>query len=236
MNSGLLSNLTRILVIEDDHVLRASIEDVLTSLGHTVVSFADAEAIEDLSLLEKIDIILLDLTLPGQDGIHFAQRVRAKNEHIGIIIHSARSKSSEIGLGFIAGADAYITKPASMNEICNAVQSLNSRLKNKSYSDAFSLRYNARNNLLFFEGQTVELSQKQSSLLVSFVRAKDNVLETWQIAETLGLDLDDLNKTNIELQISRLRKKIALVNRDKTSIISIRGHGYKLVLNVEIEV
>lgn len=128
MNSGLLSNLARILVVEDDHVLRASIEDVLTSQGHTVVSFADAEAIEDLSILENIDIILLDLTLPGQDGIHFAQHVRAKNEQIGIIIHSARSKSSEIGLGFIAGADAYITKPASMNEICNAVQSLNSRL------------------------------------------------------------------------------------------------------------
>jgi DNA-binding response OmpR family regulator len=234
MGSDDNTNRPNILIIEDDAILSESISDVLTFDGNTVFCIDSAESIVEMSFINKFDIILLDLNLPGEDGISFANRIRTQNDNIGLIIHSARTKSIEIGQGYASGADIYIKKPASMQEICNAVRSLYKRINKKQNANLNKLKYNPKNNLLSMEDLSVELTETQSTLLISFTRAKENTLETWQIADLLGLDLDCLDKRKVELQISRLRQKIELVAPRKKSILAIRGYGYQLVVDVKI--
>lgn len=235
MSANSKSNAANVLIIEDDQILSECIEDVLIMAGCKVYSLESVELVDDLSFIDNFDIILLDLNLPGEDGISFAKRIRARNQLIGLVIHSARSASRDIGEGYQSGADIFITKPASMDEIRNAVQSLQNRLKHSYNSNLYTLNLNTRKNILSLGNKSIYLTQIQSTLLVSFIRARNNILETWQIAEVLGLDLDNLNKSIIELHISRLRKKILSIVTSQTTISSIRNRGYQLEIHVKIE-
>lgn len=224
-----------ILIVEDNDNLRDSIVDELTTRGHHVRGIDCAEALPEQPHLAHLDLAILDLNLPGEDGLSLANRLRSSHPELGIIMLTARIQTEERASGYAHGADIYLIKPASLSELNAAINALARRLKPDLTAVSNSLRvYPSQRKLTTPDGSIFSLTEHESSLLVAFSRAPQNTLCTWQIAEILGMDMDQPNKPAIELHIVRLRKKLPLLGSSTSPIQAIRGYGYRLCVETQI--
>lgn len=226
-----------ILVVEDNENFRESIVDALENLGHHVRATECAESLPEQHDLLRLDIAVLDLNLPGEDGLSLAERLRATHPDLGIIMLTARSQSEERSLGYARGADIYLTKPGSLSELENAIGALARRLKRPTVSasvEALTLDC-ARLELLSPNGPSHTLTNNEASLLAAFARSAQNILENWQIAEILGMNTHSINKSALELHIVRLRKKLPVHTGSPSAIQVIRGRGYQLCIPIRLQ-
>lgn len=214
-----------LLIVEDNDDLRSTMQEVLQAAGDHVVAVESAEAAVERADLTHIDIVILDLNLPGEDGLSFAVRLRKSHPTLGIIMLTARNSSADKCIGFDLGADIYLTKPVPLNELQAAIRSLGRRVRHVT-SDGLTL--NVRQLQIAGLAQPVGLTPGETSLLSAFVRAPQQELENWQIAEVLGMDIDGLNKSALELHIVRLRKKLQQAGVIGVTVKVLRGRGYKL--------
>lgn len=224
-----------ILVVEDDNDLRQSIVDALQTVGHRVLGVDCAEALPERFDRFAIDLVLLDLNLPGEDGISLAKRLRNAHPNLGIIMLSARAESEDRSVGYTSGADIYLVKPASLEELTQAILALARRIRQMALAPSTSEASLHLKGLVLSHGNLeVQLTKSEATLLAAFARAKEHILETWQIAEALGLDLDMVRKSLIELHVSRLRKKLPATGDVINPIYAIRGVGYQLCFPVHL--
>lgn len=219
-----------ILVVEDNDELREITVDILRGEGHRVDGVDCAEAIPEH--LGSIDLMLIDLNLPGEDGLSLARRVREVQPDIGIIMATARGLPLDKKQGYVSGADIYMTKPIGYEELCAAVTSLGRRLKPTALSH--SLQLNTTSLSLNGASTKVSLSTHESALLAAFARAADQRLESWQLIELLKKEEAQDPKAALELQIVRLRKKLQHVGAEAPSIQAIRGWGYQLCVDLAL--
>lgn len=224
-----------IVVIEDNDDLRELTCQVLAQDGHHVTGLSCAEEIEDVAGGESADIFLIDLNLPGEDGISLSQRIRKAQPLVGIIIISARTELTDKLSGYDSGADWYITKPVVFAELTAAIRSFARRrhaIRQERAGDAPALVLDK----LDIKGPQGEakLTATEGVLLTAFARAPSGKLETWQIAEMLGVDADETMKASISVRIARLRKKLVDVGAQGIVIESIRNVGYQLLEHIEI--
>lgn len=222
-----------ILIVEDNENLRESICDALHSLGHHICDVDCAEAVPEQSNCVNLDLAILDLNLPGEDGLSLATRLRTTHPDIGIIMLTARIKSEDRAAGYAGGADIYLTKPASLAELEQAIGALARRLQPTRSTDVACLAPLQR-RLLLADGQAIALTANEAALLAAFARAAQHLLETWQIGEILGMDVDHLNKSAIELHIVRLRKKMPCPSSGGSAIQAVRGRGYQLCVPLKV--
>ena len=217
-----------LLIVEDDANLRESIIDALLGRGYHVRGIDCAEALPEQGDLLQLDIAILDVNLPDESGLSLAKRMRRVQPELGIIILSARSSAPDRTAGYAHGADIYLTKPATLNELDEAVLALARRLRPEPQTqDCLRLNLHVTSLSLTCEGQPIALTKNEAALLVALGRAPQNTLEHWQIAEALGMK-DGIKKPLIELHVSRLRKKLPTTLDVPTSIRSVRGRGYQL--------
>lgn len=221
-----------VLIVEDDANLRESIIDALRARGYHVRGIDCAEALPEQNDLLQLDLAILDVNLPDESGLSLARRMREVQPDLGIIMLSARSSADDRTAGYAHGADIYLTKPASLNELDEAVMALARRLRPES-KDASqpSLALHVGSLSLTCHGEPVALTKNEATLLAAWARAPQNTLEHWQIAEALGMD-DGIKKPLIELHVSRLRKKLPVAVGAATPIRAIRGQGYQLCVPV----
>ncbi len=221
-----------LLVVEDNDDMRAALSEALTAQGHHVCSLDCAEALPESATQARFDIALLDLNLPGESGLSLAARLRAVQPGIGIVMLTARSSSPDVCLGYANGADIYLAKPVPMSEIMAALAALARRLHHHSPgTDTLQLQPQAM-RLLGAGCEVADLSASETRLLCAFARAPQQQLENWQIAELLGLGLDALNKSALELHMVRLRKKLHQAGAQPGGIKAVRGIGYQLGLRL----
>lgn len=220
-----------ILIVEDNDELRETTADVLRGEGHHVTGVDCAEAVPEQ--LSAVDLMLIDLNLPGEDGLELARRIRAAQPRLGIIMMTARRLPAEKKLGYESGADLYIPKPVAFEELTAAIGSLARRLQPTAGDGRLSL-HQARLVLDGNNGQLVTVSPYETALLVAFTRAREQRLESWQLIELLKKDDAQDPKAALELQIVRLRKKLQQAGAASPSILSIRGWGYQLCLPLRI--
>lgn len=220
-----------IAVVEDHHDLRDAMVDALRSRGHTVHGLDSAEAY--IEWPGQAEVLVLDLNLPGEDGLHLAQRLRQSHPRLGLIMVTARGMPSERVAGYEAGADIYLIKPVALEELCGAVASLQRRLH--ADHTPLGVRLNAAVLQLESPGRpAVPLSAPQATLLTAFCRAPEQRLESWQIIDLLGqADARD-PKAATELQLVRLRKKLSAAGVDGPTIQAIRGWGYQLAIKLSL--
>lgn len=221
----------RILIVEDNEELREVTAEVLRGEGHDVVGVDCAEAVSEQ--LTAIDLMLIDLNLPGEDGLDLSRRVRAAQPDIGIIMMTARRLPAEKKLGYESGADIYMPKPVAFEELTAAIASLARRLRTNPVDNGLTLSL-TRLSLHDGAGQHVNVTRCESTMLAAFTRAREQKLENWQLIEILQKDLAQDPKAALELQIVRLRKKLQQAGAASPSILSIRGWGYQLCLKVRI--
>lgn len=221
-----------IIVVEDHDDLRETTVAALADMGHLVRGVASAEALDDELLGFAADLLVLDLNLPGEDGICLAQRMRAVQPHLGIVMVTARVHAKDKAVGYNSGADIYLTKPTSIEELSAAVGALGRRIR-PALPDTGSIRLNPV-TLQLHGLETIDISDVEGTLLGAFVRSHDRRLEHWQLLELAGKAMDEASKSALEVQIARLRKKLQLAGAGNPAIKSIRGTGYQLCVPVEI--
>ena len=223
MDTGL-----NIIVVEDNDELRDATVDALSAEGHQVLGLDCAEALPEQASWRRVDLMVVDLNLPGEDGLALTRRVRASQPDIGIIMVTARGLPTDKRRGYVSGADIYMTKPVALDELTAAIQNLSHRLKPEAVPVA-RLTLNLRRHILHCPNETeVQLSSQESALLAAFGRAAEWRLETWQLIEILEKDSAEDPKAAVEILIARLRKKLLQAGCAELVIKSIRSWGYQM--------
>jgi len=222
-----------IVVVEDHDALREVTVEALRSMGHNAVGVDCAEALADEIGAFPIDLMVIDLNLPGEDGISLTRRLRAAQPEIGIIMVTARNRINEKLSGYESGADIYLTKPTSLEELGAAVRALARRIKGYQQArPAFMLNLAA----LFLQGPRngVSLSAHETAMLTVLARAPGHRLESWQLIELSGKGEADFSKHALEVQIVRLRKKLMQAGAVDQPIKAVRGLGYQLCIKITV--
>jgi DNA-binding response OmpR family regulator len=222
-----------IVVVEDNNDLRTLLSNALRKEGHRVTALSCAEELEDHAGSAHADAFLLDINLPGEDGLSLAQRIRHAHPLVGIIMLSARSALDDKLLGYDCGADIYLTKPISLPELSAALRSFaRRRLATFKQIKPEGLTLNK----LELQGQqtSVKLTAQEAIVLTALARAPASRLETWQIAELLDAEVDESFKSSLAVRMVRLRKKLTDAGAEGLVIESLRNIGYQLTTRIEI--
>jgi two-component system OmpR family response regulator len=231
-----------ILIVDDDPQIRLLVARFLQRHGYQVTGAPDGRMMMDVLAHTPIDLIVLDLMLPGRSGVELCRHVRATS-HVPIVMLTARSDENDRITGLEGGADDYVTKPFSPRELLARVRALLRR------SRAARGSAEARGNeIIAFDGWTmdlrrrelqspsgtlIDLSTGEFDLLVAFVEHANRVLSRealMQFAKARASN-DPFDRT-IDVQISRLRRKLEADQNGGQLIKTIRGAGYMLASNV----
>jgi len=222
-----------IVVVEDHDDLREVTVSALGARGHRAYGINCAEALGDELAGFAADVIIIDLSLPGEDGISLSRRLRAVNPELGIIMLTARDKAADVAMGYRSGADIYLTKPTSIEAMDAALQALVRRTGN---SDAAVANYILKQSTRRLCGPAgdVDLSSIEYTLLAALAQAQERFLESWQLIELSGKSANECTKHTLEVQIVRLRKKLEQAGAPAPTVKSVRGMGYQLCVPVII--
>ena len=221
----------RILVVEDEHRIAHSLQKGLEQERFAVdVAFTGGEGY-DLATTEDYDLIILDLMLPGMDGITICKELRKNKIHIPILLLTAKSQTTEKVEGLNSGADDYLTKPFSFEELLARIRAL-LRRKGTTIQTTLSLDDLTLDSTLFKVKRgtdQVNLTSKEFSLLEFFLSKQNQIVTKDQIIQHVwNFDADILPNT-VEVYIKKLRDKIDnRFPKKKQLIQTIRGFGYKL--------
>jgi DNA-binding response OmpR family regulator len=217
---------SRILIVEDEERIASFIERGLRSSGYSTRVARDGEAALALARSGRFDLMILDLGLPEQDGLDVLHGLRDEGTAIPVVILTARSSVSEVVIGFESGADDYITKPFSFDELLVRVRA---RLRKKEGSSeptvlrAGDAELDMRTRRAAVEGRTVELSAREFALAEIFFQHAGHVLSREQLLSRVwGYDFDP-GSNIVDVYVGYLRKKLG-----KERIVNVRGMGYRL--------
>jgi heavy metal response regulator len=219
----------RILVIEDEIKIAAFLKRGLKEEGYAVDQATDGEQGYFLASTQEYDLIILDLMLPGMDGISLCRKLRSEGNEVKILILSARDKVKEKVLGLDAGADDYLTKLFSFEELLARVRALLRKKKGGSSTrlQVADLSMDLLTHKVMRAGREIELTAKEFSLLEYLMLNAGTVVTRTMIAEHVW-DVNFDTFTNvIDVFLSYLRNKI---DREfpKKLIQTVRGRGYML--------
>jgi DNA-binding response OmpR family regulator len=221
----------RILVVEDEHRIANSIKKGLEQERYAVdVAYTGNDGY-DLASTEDYDLILLDIMLPEMNGIEICKELRKNKIHIPILMLTAKGQTEDKVAGLDAGADDYMTKPFSFDELLARVRAL-TRRKGTILNTNLSVENLVLDKKLFSvkrENKEIKLSSKEFSLLEYLISNKNTIVTKDQIiTHVWDYDADILPNT-IEVYIKNLRNKIDKpFNNKKPLINTVRGFGYKI--------
>lgn len=223
-----------IALIEDHESLRVTTEIVLIQRGYRVYAMACAEDLDEIVGGEPIDIFIVDLNLPGEDGLSLSLRLRKAQPTAGIIMVTARSASEDLEKGFDSGADIYLVKPVTPAALIASIKSLARRLTQKEPAVGL-FHLDSKTHLLVGPLASGHVSAVEQAILISLARAPGNLLETFQVLALVGQTEYDFNKASLEIRITRLRKKLITFGADSKCIQSVRLVGYQLCIPLVID-
>ncbi|MBK7815455.1 MAG: response regulator [Rhodocyclaceae bacterium] len=226
-------NSARILVVDDDPALCDLLTEYLTAGGLTVDTAGDGVAMSQRMDRHPPDIIVLDIMLPGEDGLNLARQLRAKSD-VPILMLSARGEEIDRVVGLEVGADDYLAKPFSPRELLARLHALLRRTRQlgqaRRHGQAglgfgpFVLDIDAR-RLLRGE-QEVKLTGAEFDLLKAFAERPNRVLSRDTLVDLLrGYDRDPFDRS-IDIRVTRLRRKIEPDPGEPRYILTVRGEGY----------
>jgi two-component system OmpR family response regulator len=223
----------RVVVVEDHLDLRQLFVDALIQEGMDVMAVSCAEELDECLSEGMVHLIVLDVNLPGESGFEISKRIRASDQKINIIMLSARTSESDRILGYESGADFYLCKPVSPAELSAAVKAVKRRvLVSTSNEDDLALSVSG---MCLTSGQGVaNLSRADVAFLKALSMAPDNRLPYWRLFEVTERSANELAKSQLELQVFRLRKKLDDIGVVESLIKSIRSEGYQLTKPIRI--
>lgn len=234
LNEMAHSTIMRVIVVEDHDDLRVAFTKKLIREGVKAVGVSCGEELDELMSEGPAHLIVLDVNLPGESGFDVARRLRAANPNINIIMLSARTSEVDRILGYESGADFYLCKPVSPAELSAAVRAVKRRLQAKitASSDLF---LNVLGMKLTSEDGVVGLNRMDVALLNALAMAPGYRLPYWRLYEVTERSANEQAKSQLELQVFRLRKKLAEIGIADDFIKSMRSEGYQLTQLIHLE-
>jgi two-component system, OmpR family, response regulator len=232
-----------VLVVDDDPAIRELLHDYLAGQGWRVTAVAGGREMNALLVEEAVDLVLLDLRLPGEDGLQLARELRERAT-LPIVLLTGQNEEADRVMGLELGADDYVTKPFSPRELLARLRAVLRRYQvqatlpeRDSTRRAFRFagwELNLRTRRLRSpQGETVELSNGEFSLLTAFCGAAGRTLTRDQLLSMSRLHEAEVYDRTIDVQILRLRRKIEVDPSHPALIVTQRGAGYLFDTQVE---
>ena len=223
----------KILLCEDDENLGMLLREYLQAKGFDVNLMPDGEAGYQSFVNERYDLCILDVMMPKKDGFTLAQDIRKIIGIIPIVFLTAKSLKEDVLEGFKIGADDYITKPFSMEEMLFRIEAIMRRVSGKKNKNGNEYRlgkmvFDTQKQLLISDQRTVKLTTKESELLTLLVQNVNNILERNYALKTIWVEDNYFNARSMDVYITKLRK--LLKDDPDVEIINIHGKGYKLII------
>ncbi|MFA6121463.1 MAG: response regulator [Sideroxydans sp.] len=227
----------RILVVDDDAGLRELLQEYLSAQGFQVIAVADGKGMDEYLADKQADLVILDLMLPGEDGLSLARRLRAKSD-LPIIMLSARGEDVDRIIGLEVGADDYLAKPFNPRELLARIRALLRR--NEKVADKAEIKkpeehrfgpflLNLESRDLHKNGVNIPLTAGEFNLLRIFVDHSNRVLSRDGIMDLLkGYERSPFDRS-IDVRVTRLRRKIEEDASAPLYIRTIWGEGYLFV-------
>lgn len=236
--------LPHILVVDDDNEIRNLLSDYLRKNHYRVTGAADGKAMSAVLEREKIDLVVLDLMLPGEDGLVLCRNLRAHSA-IPVIMLTARGDETDRIIGLEMGADDYLAKPFNPRELLARIKSVLRRAQvfpaNHSVEDTRYIHFGewkldvVARHLVAGDGLVVALSGAEYRLLKIFLEHPNRVLNRDQLLDlTQGRDQEPFDRS-IDVQVSRLRQRLRDDAKEPGIIKTVRGEGYVLAAPVEFK-
>lgn len=219
-----------IYCVEDDDNIRELVIYTLETTGLKAQGFAEGSAFMEALAFDTPELILLDIMLPGEDGLAILKRLKSssKTKDIPVIMVTAKGAEYDKVIGLDSGADDYVTKPFGMMELISRIKAVLRRTgRNAEQEDmsAAGVHVNVRKHEVTVEGRPVTLTLKEFELLERLMRNRNIVLTRDQLLEDIwGYDFDGETRT-VDVHVRTLRQKLG----DKGDIIeTVRGVGYRI--------
>lgn len=221
-----------ILLCEDDENLGMLLREFLMAKGFNVDLFPDGERGYKAFLKGTYDLCVLDVMMPKKDGFTLASEIRGVNADIPIIFLTAKNMKEDILEGFKIGADDYITKPFSMEELVSRISAILRRVRGKKEKEITMYRigrftFDTQKQTLAIGDASKKLTTKESELLALLCSHMNEILERNYALKSIWVDDNYFNARSMDVYITKLRK---LLKEDPAiEIINIHGKGYKLI-------
>jgi len=217
----------KILIVEDDATIGRFVELELAHAGFEAKRVSDGDAAVEAIRTDTPDLVLLDLMLPGMDGLEVARTVRAEGFGMPILMLTARSETQDVVTGFDAGADDYLRKPFEIPELLSRVRALMKRVDHArplAQYKANVVEIDPSSRSVLVGGKTVSFTAKEYDLLEYMVANAGRVISRDEILEAVWGGQHATDSNVIEVFVCHLRNKIG--DNDNEIIRTIRGVGY----------
>lgn len=223
----------KLLVIEDEPDILRAISRGLRKCGYAVDTAEDGSSGLEMCLVNQYDLIILDLNLPGLDGMEVLHKIREQDQELKVLILSARYSVEDKVLGLDEGANDYLVKPFHFAELEARVRALLSRRFSREPKILIcgELSMDIVTRKIAAAGQMLELTAKETAIMEYLLKHQERAVSAEELLEHVWDSEADLFSNAIKVHISALRKKLA----DTCQIINIRGAGYQLVPSSMIE-
>ena len=223
-----------VVLVEDHDDLREEMLDYLRRPQWRMLGADSGEALNQLLTQYPVDVVVLDVNLPGEDGFSIAQRLRKTHPELGIVLLTARTRPSDRSTGYRMGGDVYLTKPTNVVELEAVVANLLRRVQRPQPSPCYQL-LPRQQQLRAPDGHAWALTAREAQLLQTLALAPRQEMDSERLLGMLGQRMDaPLTVENLAVLISRLRHKLQDPPGVGNPITGQRGKGYRLNLPLRL--
>ena len=228
---------THVLIVEDDEVARTKLAGYLETAGHRVSEAIDGRGLREVMLSDPVDLVLLDINLPGEDGLDLTRFIRA-NSDVGIILVTGRTDDVDRIVGLEIGADDYITKPFNPRELLARIKTLLRRTTASAPSVSETMRFSGwrfdtrSRRLVSPEGDRVALTRAEFELLSALIAHPGTVLTRERLLGCITHRSWDPGDRTVDVLVRRLRQKLEADPQSPELIITVHGEGYMFAAEV----
>lgn len=228
-----------ILVVDDEVVTRTMVSGYFEKQGYNVSQASDGREMHKVLSERHVDLVLLDINLPGEDGLMLTRELRSQSD-IGIILITARTDSIDRIVGLEMGADDYCTKPLELRELLVRVRNLLWRMSRNNTTVSVESLPQEDDNIVTFNGWTfdinrralsnggapVKLTKAEYEMLVAFTANPNRVISRERMLNLISHRVDAPNDRTVDVLVRRLRNKIEVEPKKPQLFITVHGEGY----------
>lgn len=223
----------RILLCEDDESLGMLLREYLQAKNYDADLCLDGEQGYQAFAQKKYDLCVLDVMMPRKDGFQLAKEIREQNQEIPIIFLTAKNLKEDLFEGFKIGADDYLTKPFSMDELVCRMEAILRRSGGKKKREATFFKlgkftFDSKRQLLTLGDRETKLTTKENELLTLLARHANEVLQREVALKTIWIDDNYFNARSMDVYITKLRK--LLKDDPLVEVNNVHGKGYRLII------
>src|SRR5580704_9432361 len=222
----------QILVVEDERAMADLLKRTLQEEGHQVVVSGDGREGFEIARASQFDVIVLDVMLPGMDGISVARRLRESRNQTPVLMLTARDTPSDIVAGLDSGADDYLTKPFSIGVLLARLRAVSRRgaIPRQPYLEIADVRLDPASRRVTRAGELLGLTPREYQLLELLMRNAGRAVSRETILESVWGFASDVTENTVEVFMRQLRLKLRLnVDTQEPKLIhTVRGYGYMM--------